>query len=54
MKAYQVSAPDGAPNFRVRRLKERNPSAEARREREVPGYLEKIRKLPCLLHSRLR
>ena len=49
MKAYRVSAPDGAPNFRIRRLKKRKPSAEARREREAPGYLDKIRKLPCCI-----
>jgi hypothetical protein len=49
MKAYRVSAPDGAPNFRTRRPKERRPSAEARREREAPGYLDKIRKLPCCI-----
>lgn len=49
MKAYRVRAPDGKPNFRVRRLKAKKPSAHALREREAPRYLEKIRKLRCCI-----
>ena len=49
MKAYRVSAPDDKPNFRVRRPKVKKPSAEALREREAPGYLDKIRALPCCI-----
>ncbi len=49
MKAYRVSAPDTSPNFRIRTLKEKKASAEARREREAPGYLEKIRQLSCCI-----
>ena len=51
MKAYQLKAPKDEPNLRIRRLKERKPSAEAKRESEAPGYLEKIRKLPCCIPS---
>jgi hypothetical protein len=49
MKAYRVRAPDNRPNLRVRRLKVKAPPAEVRRERQEPGYLEKIRKLPCCI-----
>jgi hypothetical protein len=51
MKAYRLSVPVAGPNLRIRRLKEKKPSAEARREREAPAYLEKIRKLPCCIPS---
>jgi hypothetical protein len=49
MKDYRVSAPYGGPNLRIRRLGDKKLSAGARREREAPGYLEKIRKLPCCI-----
>ena len=47
MKAYRLSA----PNLRIRKPKERKPSAEAKREREAPAYLAKIRQLPCCIPS---
>jgi hypothetical protein len=49
MKAYRISAPTGEPNLRIRKPKENKLSAEARREREAPGYLAKIRRLPCCI-----
>ena len=49
MKAYQLRAPGGGPNLRIRKLKEKKPSAETRREHEAPAHLEKIRKLPCCI-----
>ena len=51
MKAYQVRAPKSKPNLRIRRPKERKLSAEEKRERESPGYLDKIRMLPCCIPS---
>ena len=51
MKAYQLTAPQGGLSLRIRKPKERKPSAEAKREREAPGYVEKIRKLPCCIPS---
>ena len=48
-KAYQLKAPKGEPNLRIRKPKERRPSAAIKREREAPGYLEKIRALPCCI-----
>lgn len=49
MKAYRLRAPTSEPNFRVRRPKERTLSAEEKRECEAPGYLEKVRQLPCCI-----
>ena len=49
MKAYRLKAPGSGPNFRIRKPKERKPSAEEKREREAPGYLDKIRMLPCCI-----
>ena len=49
MKAYQLSAPKGEPNLRIRKPKDRKPSAEERREGEALGYLDKIRMLPCCI-----
>ena len=51
MKAYRLRAREGGLNLRIRKPKESKPSAEAKREREVPAYLEKIRKLPCCIPS---
>jgi hypothetical protein len=39
----------GGSNFCICRLKK--PSPDARRERETPAYLDKIRKLPCCIPS---
>jgi len=49
IKAYQLKAPKNEPNLRIRKAKERKPSAEEKREREAPGHLEKIRALPCCI-----
>jgi hypothetical protein len=48
MSAFEISrARSVAPFFRKRKPKERRPSAEAKREKEAPGYLDKVRSLPC-------
>ncbi len=49
MKAYRLRAPTSEPNFRVRKPKKKKPSAEEKREHEAPGYLDKIRQLPCCI-----
>ena len=37
------------PFFRERKPKIKKPTAEQKREKEEPGYLTKIRKLPCCI-----
>ena len=39
------------PNFRVRKIKTKKPTAEQKREKKEPGYLAKVRKLPCCVCS---
>jgi hypothetical protein len=45
--APDLSKPHCEPFFKERKPKTKKPSAGAKREKAEPGYLAKIRKLPC-------
>lgn len=46
--AFELPKPEVCePFFRIRKPKVKKPSAEEKREKAEPGYLAKIRKLPC-------
>lgn len=45
--AFEIPREKVIGNFRVRKPKAKKPSADARRASEAPGYLDKIRSLPC-------
>src|SRR5512144_1973932 len=48
MAAFEIpKSPIVEPFFRTRKPKVQKPSAEEKREKAEPGYLAKIRKLPC-------
>ena len=50
MSAFRVpTSPVVAPFFRERKPKVKKPTGEQKREKEAPGYLAKIRKLPCCI-----
>jgi hypothetical protein len=47
MTAFEVPRERIYGNFRVRKPKEKQASQEQKREKEAPGHLTKVRKLPC-------
>ena len=48
MTAFQIPRPPvTAPFFRERKPKQKQETREQKREKEAPGYLVKVRRLPC-------
>lgn len=47
MTAFEVPRERVYGNFRIRKPKDKQVSQETKREKEAPGYLTKVRKLPC-------
>lgn len=49
MTAYELPRERTYGNFRQRKPKQKQVSAETKREREAPGHLTLVRKLPCCI-----